>query len=138
MMSSPKSVSVKNAVFKQKMRINHVKYGQIVQIYHFARFTSVFSFLLPFVNKNLSLMVKLNFSSKSVSVKTTVFKHKLQIYHSECCKFSNTMCTFTMKHMMLDFHFFSLVIFCQQKPITHGKTKFLLKISFSQNYSIQT
>ena len=64
MMSSPKSVSVKNAVFKQKMRINHVKYGQIVQIYHFARFTSVFSFLLPFANKNLSLKVKTDFLLK--------------------------------------------------------------------------
>ena len=61
---SPKSVSVKNAVFKQKMRINHVKYGQIVQIYHFARFTSVFSFLLTFVNKNVSLMVKTDFLLK--------------------------------------------------------------------------
>ena len=79
MMSSPKSLTVKNAVFKQKMRINHVKYGQIVQIYHFARFTSVFSFLLPFVNKNLSLMVKLISSSKSISVNTAVFKHKLKI-----------------------------------------------------------
>ena len=64
MMSSPKSLTVKNAVFKQKMRINHVKYGQIVQIYHFARFTSVFSFLLPFVRKNLALIFKIGFLFK--------------------------------------------------------------------------
>ena len=88
-------------------------------------FSPVFSHLLS--AKTYHSWSKLISSSKSVSVKTAVSKHKLQIHHSEYDGFSNTICRFIMQHIVLDFHlsFFQfLATLLHQNLISHGQICF--------------
>ena len=80
-----------------------ISFSQLVLDFHIFSVSKYF-----FVSKNLSLMEKKISSSKSVSIKSLVFKHKMQIYHVQYDKFSHTMCKFIILHMVSSFHQFSI------------------------------
>ena len=88
---SSKSVLVKTEVFNHEVHISHVAYGWIYLQHMVLDFylLSVSSYLLSaktdhtrsnVICSSKSVLVKTDFSSKSVSIKTAVLQHNKQIY----------------------------------------------------------
>ena len=120
------------------MHLYHVKFGQfsnqlcrfsIMQIW--CQIFISFQFLLPFVSNNLSLIIKIDFPPQNSSVKTTVFKHRVQSCHEESGYFQ-TQCADLSRSIwcQIVFSFQFVITFCQQKLITHGQKL----ISSSKSY----
>ena len=97
-----------------------ISFSQLVLDFHIFSVSKYF-----FVSKNLSLMEKKISSSKSVSIKSLVFKHKMQIYHFNMINF-HTQCAnlsyCIWYQVFISFQF--VVTVCQQKLITQGKNSF--------------